>query len=206
MFWRGTGDRQFFALLADSAQTIAEGAQEFSRITAEPERAGEYASRLKDLEKRGDRCTHDLIALLNRLFITPLDREDILTLAVKLDDVTDGLEAAAARIHLYRIRDRNPYLQEFARLIAAQAQEIVAAVQNLQEKKYDALRENAVRINELENQGDELLRRALEDLFEHETNPTTIIKLKEIYETLETVTDQAEDVANALETVVMRNA
>jgi uncharacterized protein Yka (UPF0111/DUF47 family) len=91
-------------------------------------------------------------------------------------------------------------------VIAKQAHEIVTAMDKLKEKNLMAIRENAVQINLLENEGDDLLRDALADLFERETNPITIIKLKEIYETLEMVTDRAEDVANALESVIMKNA
>lgn len=206
MFLTGNKDRQFFSLLMDAAQNLAETARIFGQFAQNLTRAGEYAAQLKDLEKRGDRYTHDLITLLNKLFVTPVDREDILALAVKIDDVVDGLEACAARLHLYRIHEDNRFIREFARLVQSQADEIVLAMHRLQTKDLLKIRENAVQINVLENQGDDLLRQSLGDLFDQETDPIRVIKLKEIYETLETVTDRAEDVANGLESIVMKNA
>ncbi|BDG58923.1 DUF47 domain-containing protein [Caldinitratiruptor microaerophilus] len=206
MLFASHRDRQFFSLLRDAAQNLAESAQVFWDLSQATGRADEYAARLKDLEKRGDRYTHDLITLLNKLFVTPLDREDILRLAVVLDDVVDGLEAAASRIFIYRVDEDNRYIREFASLIMGQAEEVVQAVERLQTKDLLRIRENAVQINVLENQGDDLLREALANLLNHEQDPVRIIKLKEIFETLETVTDRAEDVANALESVVMKHA
>lgn len=190
----------------DAAQNLVESAQTFSQLSQDMSRSGEYAARLKDLEKRGDRYTHDLITLLNKLFVTPLDREDILRLAVVLDDVVDGLEAAASRVFIYRIDEDNRYIREFASLILNQAEEIVLAMHRLQGKELLRIRENAVQINVLENQGDDLLRESLANLLNYEHDPIRIIKLKEILEMLETVTDRAEDVANALESVVMKHA
>ncbi len=206
MLLSGNKDRQFFSLLLDGAQNLSEAAQMFNQFAQNLNRAGEFAARLKDLEKRGDRYTHDLITLLNKLFVTPLDREDIMALAVKLDDVIDGMEAAAARLHLYKIAGEDRFIREFSVLIQSQAEEILLAMRRLQSKDLLKIRENAVQINVLENQGDDLLRESLAQLFEQEKDPIRIIKLKEIYETLESVTDRAEDVANALESVIMKNA
>lgn len=206
MFLSGNKDRQFFSLLMDAAQNLADSAQVFNQFLQNLQRSGEFAARLKDLEKRGDRYTHDMITLLNKLFVTPLDREDVMSLAVKLDDVVDGLEACAARLHLYKITAADRFIREFGALIESQAEEIVLAMRRLQTKDLLKIRENAVQINVLENQGDDLLRESLGLLFEQEQNPIQVIKLKEIYETLEFVTDRAEDVANALESIVMKNS
>ncbi len=206
MMFGGSKDKQFFTLLTSSARVLTETAAEFARLAEQPERTAELAVKIKALEKKGDDSTHEIISLLNRLFITPLEREDILTLAVRLDDVTDGLEAAAARIHLFKLNSRNRFFVEFGKLIAAQAAQILAATQRLEGKDLQQIRENTKQINLLENDGDELLRQSLEELFDNEKDAIMIIKLKEIYETLESVTDRAEDVANALESVVMKNS
>ncbi|HWI65514.1 MAG TPA: DUF47 family protein [Symbiobacteriaceae bacterium] len=206
MIFSGSKDKQFFTLLSSAASVISETAAEFARLAEQPDLAGELSPSIKALEKKGDEVTHQIISLLNRLFITPLEREDILSLAVRLDDVTDGLEAAAARIHLFKLRSRNPLFVEFAKVIQAQAVEIAAAVEKLENKNLQLIRQHAFKINDLENEGDQLLRRSLEELFDHEKDAVMIIKLKEIYETLESVTDRAEDVANALESVVMKNS
>lgn len=206
MFFTGQRDKQFFNLLTDAAGNIAETARAFADLTRDLGRSREQAPIFKDLEKRGDRYTHDLITLLNKLFVTPFDREDVLGLAVKLDDVIDGLEAVVSRLALYRIEGENRFIREFAVIIQSQAEEIVLAMHRLQTKDLLRIRENAVQINVLENQADDLLRECLGHLFDNESDPVTIIKFKEIYETLEQVTDRAEDVANNLESVVMKNA
>lgn len=205
MFFSGR-DRQFYVLLMDAAQNVVDTAELFLESAHNPAKRGEYASRIKDLERKGDRFTHGLITLLNKMFVTPLDREDILTLAVRIDDLVDGMEAAAARMAIYRIEHEDRYVAELVAIIHSQAREIVAAMQRLQAKDLQGMRENAVQINVLENQGDEILRKSLGHLFDTVQDPLMVIKLKEIYETLETVTDRAEDVANVLESVVMKNA
>lgn len=206
MLFSGSKDKQFFSLLITAARNLAETAEEFNRLVEQPETVAQRSLQIKALEKKGDETTHEVYSLLNRLFITPLEREDILSLAVRLDDVTDGIEAAAARIQLYKLADSNRFFTDFAKLILAQAAEIVTAVERLDSKDLQVIRQNAVKINTLENEGDQLLRQSLEDLFDRENDPVMIIKLKEIYETLESVTDSAEDVANALESVVMKNS
>jgi uncharacterized protein len=206
MLFSSSNDRRFFALLRESAENMVEVAQIFSEAIENLDRSREYAIRLKDLEKKGDRFTHDLITLLNKMFVTPLEREDIFQLAVRLDDVVDGIEATASRLSIYRIRHSDQYIREFARIIQSQVSEIVVSIELLEKKELLKIRENTVQINVLENQGDEVLRAALGNLFETEKDPIHLIKLKEIYETLETATDRAEDVANTLEGVVMKNA
>ncbi|HWI65336.1 MAG TPA: DUF47 family protein [Symbiobacteriaceae bacterium] len=206
MLFGGSKENQFFRLLSSAASVLSETAAQFGRLAEQPELVAELSPKIKALEKQGDDITHEIISLLNRLFITPLEREDILSLAVRLDDVTDGLEAAAARIHLFKLRTRNQFFVDFAKLIQAQAAEIVAATQRLESKNLQPIRQHAMQINVLENEADQLLRRSLEALFDEQSDAVMIIKLKEIYETLESVTDRAEDVANALESVVMKNS
>ncbi|MFO7173684.1 MAG: DUF47 family protein [Bacillota bacterium] len=199
-------DRQFFALLTDAAQNLLESSQTFAQLVENLSEAPALAARLKELERRGDRYTHEVITLLNKRFVTPIDREEILALALEIDDVVDGLEAAASRLDIYRIAEADRHIREFTGVIQRQAEEIAAAIHRLERDDLLRMRENAVQINILENQADEILRQALADLFQTVDDPKTIIKLKEIYETLELVTDKAEDVANALESVVMKHA
>lgn len=206
LFFTGQRDQQFFQLLMEAARNVAATAREFSDLSSDLAQARERSTYFKDLERKGDRYTHDLITLLNKLFVTPFDREDILALTVKIDDLVDGLEAAVSRVGIYRIEGHDRFVSEFAAIIQSQAEEIVLSMHRLQGKELLKIRENTVQINILENQADDLLREALGRLFDNETDPVRILKLKEVYETLETVTDRAEDVANILESVVMKNA
>lgn len=206
MFFTSKSDQKFYNLLTEAARNIADTADLFREAVANMNRIDEYAVQLKALEDKGDHITHQLIYLLNKMFVTPLDREDILNLAVQMDDVVDSIEACAARLSIYNLREADRFMSEFAQVLTEQAAEIAEAVDRLKNRDLQKLRENAVKINLLENQGDDLLRKSLSQLFAEEKDPIRIIKLKEIYETLEQATDRAEDVANSLESVVMKNA
>jgi predicted phosphate transport protein (TIGR00153 family) len=158
---------------------------------------------IRRIEHLGDEMTHSIMRKLNQTFITPFDREDIHTLASSLDDVLDFINAACARIVMYRITDPPPEAGTLARLILAQCEELGQALSHLQ--KSDHVLSRCVEINRLENEADQVSRVAIARLFEQETDPITLIKIKELLEFLETATDKAEDVADVLETVVLKN-
>lgn len=204
LLFGGSKDKQFFTLLQSAAQNGAEGARLFGTLVETADFA--HVAVLKELETKGDNLTHELISLLNKAFTTPIDREDILALAVRIDDVIDGLEAAGARMKLYKIAPGDRFMKSFARLIEAQVNELVEAVNKLGGKSIVEARPHCVKINLLENEADTLLREALEELFSDESDAIRIIKYKELYETLEGITDTAEDVANLVESVVMKHS
>jgi len=148
--------------------------------------------------------THDIIRMLNQTFITPFDREDIHSLSSALDDVLDFVNAAAIRMTLYRISNVPPAAADLAQLIVTQAEELSKAVSVLEENQ--KVLDHCVEVNRLENEADRVSRKAIAELFEHENDPIQLIKLKELYEVLETATDKAEDAANVLETVALKSA
>jgi uncharacterized protein len=159
---------------------------------------------IRRIEHVGDEMTHSIMRKLNQTFITPFDREDLYKLASSLDDVLDFLNASGARIVMYRITNPPPEAGVLARLILAQSEELAKAV-SLLERNGDVL-VHCVEINRLENEADQVSRAAIARLFDHEKDPITLIKTKELLEFLETATDRAEDVADVLETVVLKNA
>jgi predicted phosphate transport protein (TIGR00153 family) len=161
------------------------------------------ASRIKDLEHKGDELTHQVIDELNKTFITPIDREDIHDLCAALDDVLDLIDSTATRLVLFRITEPIRSVPEMSAVLLSQAMEIGAAVSNLQDN--DHVVERCIEINRLENDGDRLFQSAIASLFEEVKDPIDVIKRKEIIETLETATDKAEDVANVLESIVVKN-
>lgn len=166
----------------------------------------EFSSVMKDYEKEGDAYIHELIVALNKTFITPLEREDILQLAQKMDDILDGLEACASRLELYNITQPNDHMVEFTNYLNQSADEVAESVKLLKKKKLVDIRPHAIKINDYESTCDELLRVCIRDLFNNESNPILIIQYKELYELLEEISDSCEDVANTLETIIMRNA
>ena len=197
-------DTSFFAMFSAMSNNLIDGARAMVDLFADYRDVDKKVDEIRRIEHVGDEMTHSIMRKLNQTFITPFDREDIHTLASSLDDVVDLINAACARIVMYRITDPPAEAGQVARLILAQCEELEKAVTNLQ-KSDDVLR-HCVEINRLENEADQVSRVAIARLFEHETNPITLIKIKELLEFLETATDKAEDVADVLETVVLKNA
>jgi predicted phosphate transport protein (TIGR00153 family) len=160
---------------------------------------------IKEVEHQGDQITHEVVRRLNTTFITPLDREDIHALASRLDDVLDYIEAAAERLVVYRIKEPTAASRAMAQVIVDIARATDRAVRCLRTMD-PGFHEQAVEVNRLENSADNLLRDSLAELFEQQADPIEVIKWKEIYETMEIVTDRCEDVANVIEGIILKMA
>ncbi|QNK56593.1 DUF47 domain-containing protein [Paenibacillus sp. PAMC21692] len=185
--------------LVEATEYFAAGVSDLSNLTA-------FAKRMKELESQCDQFTHTILKELNKTFITPIEREDIMALTTSLDDVLDGIEACASRFEMYNVREKDEYITLFADVIVRSTHQIRKAIQLLTQKKLLAMREHTIAINELENQADDLLRVSVTSLFANVKDPIELIKRKEIYERLEQTTDYCEDVANILESIIMRNS
>lgn len=197
-------EERFFEYFLEAAKNILEAARVLKEMfDTYRDPAGDW-KRIEEHEHAGDKITHQVMKKLNRTFITPIDREDIHALTAALDDVTDSIEAAASRMVLYRIDRPTLEARKLADLIVTCAEEIVKGVRNL--PRLEDLEEHFIEINRLENQADELYRQGIAALFDSERPPLEVIKWKEIYELLESTTDQCEDVANILESIALKNA
>jgi predicted phosphate transport protein (TIGR00153 family) len=196
-------DTSFFAMFSEMSENLIAGAQTLVDLFTDYRDVEKKILEVRRIEHRGDDMTHAILTKLNQTFITPFDREDIHRLASSLDDVLDFINAAGARIVMYHITNPPPAACELARLILAQSEELQKAVSLLQ-KNGDILG-HCVEINRLENEADMVSRAAIARLFEHEKDPINLIKIKELIEFLEMATDRAEDVADVLETVVLKN-
>ncbi|MDW0117966.1 DUF47 domain-containing protein [Sporosarcina thermotolerans] len=166
----------------------------------------EVSINLKELETEGDDMIHDLIAKLNTSFMTPIEREDILQLAIKMDDILDGIEHFSANLEMFSLTEIDEYVQKFMDNIVKSSDEIVKAMELLSRKKLVQMRDHAVLIKEYERICDEVLRTSIKQLFLREKDPIRIIQFKDIYELLEDIADHCQDVANTIETIIMRNA
>ncbi|MCD1260271.1 DUF47 domain-containing protein [Paenibacillus athensensis] len=198
------GEADFLQLLIRSAENALQAAQMFRTAMMGEKPPTHFIQAINDLEHQGDSITHEIFKGLNKAFITPLDREDIMELASKLDDVTDGIEATIARFDYLYIETTDALMQEFSGVIVASCQHILDAFKLLAKKKYMQITEHTVQINSLENDGDRLMREGIRQIFKAKKDPYEDFKLKEIYERLEETTDACEDVANILESVVLR--
>lgn len=196
----------FFQTLENMADTIVQAADYFAQQVSDFSDVKQFAKQMKEFESTCDSYTHTIIVELNKTFITPIERDDIMNLTTTLDDVIDGLEATTTRFVMYHLDQPDEYIAKFAEIMRISAYEIQKAIHLLSQKKLLAIREYTIRLNDLENQGDDLLRLCITELFAKVTDPILLIKKKEIYERLETTTDACEHVANMLESIIMRNS
>jgi uncharacterized protein len=198
-------DNKFFDLFEEMAQNLSQGARLLQQTLIDFQDIEERVRQLKGIEHRGDEMTHNILTKLNQTFITPIDREDIHHLASSLDDVLDFIYAAGVRLIMYKITSAPAAAARLAEIVVKQCDSLCHAMANLQ-RKTDAVLEDCVEVNRLENEADSIARTAIAALFDNEKDPIALIKLKELYEVLETATDKAEDAANVLEGVVVKSA
>ena len=196
---------RFFDLFEQQSQHIIKGAQLLRELVHNFSDARAKSHAIKEVEHQGDQVTHDIVKKLNTTFITPIDREDIHDLASRLDDVLDYIEAAAERLVVYRIKEPTSASRAMAEVIVQQTHAMDRAIKCLRTMD-PGFHEHAVEVNRLENSADNLLRDSLAALFEEQADPIEVIKWKEIYETMETVTDRCEDVVNVIEGIILKMA
>jgi predicted phosphate transport protein (TIGR00153 family) len=197
-------EEKFFADFTTLADRIVSGATLLERMLSSDPPNWDTALQIKQVESECDSLTHNIIQRLNRTFVTPIDREDIHTLAKSLDDVMDAVDASAKVVRLYKIGTVRYGARELAHVVSLSVDQVKHALEALDKKTGVAQR--AVEINRLENEADRIHEEALRRLFDEERDPVMIIKWKEILDFLEEATDRCEDVANLLEGVVVKNA
>jgi len=206
MFGLMPKDDKFFVLFKQMTENITEGARLLKDMLDNFEDPIESQHKIKDVEHKGDSITHDIIQKLNKTFVTPLDREDIYSLASKLDDILDLIDVCAQRIIMYNVESIPPEAKSLGFIILQSCLVVDKAVAMLGKKSNEQLFALCVEINALENEADRVCREAISRLFDEEKDPIQLIKWKEIFETLEKATDKCEDAANILESVVVKNA
>ena len=201
-------DTRFYDLFEQDTTNLLTGARALVDMFAEncPDREMR-AQEIKGFEEAGDSITHEIIKRLHRSFVTPIDREDIATLAHTLDSVMDFVEAAARTLVLYRMSEPTPRAKELARIVlgvATRLHEVMPCLR--QRKQFARILRACVDINRLENEADAVHHAAQAELFESCSNAIDVIKWRELYQHLENATDLGEDVANALEGIVLKHA
>jgi uncharacterized protein len=164
-----------------------------------------FSNKVKEFEINGDIVVHDLIKDLNTVFITPLEREDILSLSLRMDDILDGLEHTAAHFEMYSILKKDKFMLDFIEAIKSCVYEIDLAITLLSAKRLKDIREHILKIKEFESTCDHILRGSIKQLFTFEKDPIRIIQYKSIYEGLEEIADSCQAVANMFDTIIMKN-
>jgi|SRR5579871_182453 len=200
-------ETSFFDFFERHAALTVQGTEEFLSLVSTGANIVAKARRIKEIEHEADTVTHRCVEALHKTFITPIERDDIHRLITRMDDVMDYVEAAAERISLYKLREMTPECRDLADVLVRAAKGVERAVRGLRDlRDTDTIRQLCIDINRLENEADSILRNAVARLFDEEQDVKTLIKWKEIYESLENATDRCEDVANIIEGVVVENA
>lgn len=202
-------DRKFFPLFEQGSANLIKISQVLVQLlnSTDDEDKKALTKEIEDLEHKGDEITHQIFLELGKNFITPFDREDIHLLASAIDDIADYVHGSSTRLQLYKITDITPAMKELGSLILQGCQDIDKAIVELKNlRNLRLIAESCVRINSMENQADAVFERAVADLFEFEQDAKTIIKYKEVLSVLETATDKCEDVANTLESILVKHA
>ncbi len=196
---------RFYTLLEKSASILEQGGETLVEFIDHPERAAEAAARLVKLEHDGDELTYELFVLLDKSFITPIDREDIHELAQALDDCLDKIESVTERMQLYTLTTRTEHTRHLASIIHRQTMQVHAALAIMKGFKYEKIIPHCKEINQLESQADKAGRDALVSLFRMTTDPLQVMKWKDIYDYLESVSDKCKDVAGIVERIVLKH-
>jgi uncharacterized protein len=197
-------EERFYDDFIALAEEIRRGAAMLETMLEPDHPIWDKADEIKEIEHKCDFLTHEIIQRLHRTFVTPLDREDIHTLARTLDDVMDAIDASAWIVRLYQIDHVRSGARDLAHIIKESTDQVVSAMKALERRK--GTTEPAVEINRLENEADRAHQTAVRKLFEDEKDPVQIMKWKEILDFLEEATDRCEDVANVVEGVVVKHA
>jgi predicted phosphate transport protein (TIGR00153 family) len=196
-------EEKFYSDFLAMADQLKIGARMLEEMLAVDPPLFDKAHEIKEVEHKCDFLTHEIIQRLNKTFVTPIDREDIHSLARTLDDVMDAIDDAASLLPLYHIDKVRFGARELSGIISASTEQVRLAVHALERRT--GILERTVEINRLENEADRIHHRAVGQLFNEERDPIAVLKWKEILDLLEDATDRCEDVANLLENVVVKH-
>ncbi len=197
-------ESEFFDLFERAAANIVTAAGLLETMLLEyPEQAG-LAAEILACERTGDQITHEVIRRLNKTFVTPIDREDILELTSALDDIVDYTEEVADYLGLYKIEAPMEQAQRMAEVLHAATVQLALAIPRI--RGFKDIGDQTVEVHRLENVGDQIVREAIASLFEYGTDPMVVIRWKDIFERLENAIDATERAADILEGIVIKNS
>ena len=196
-------EEDFFLLFRQQAELVRQSCDQLHEMMEKFDRLEERAKALKEVEHKADLVTHEIYERLNRTFITPLEREDIHSLASGLDDVVDAAEAIANRLVLFNVSRPWPEAVQMTAILADCGRQIEKAVDSL--KNMQNLMAFSIEINRLENEADGISRQVVAELFSGRHEILDVLRWKELFGRLESAADQCEDVANVIESIVIKS-
>jgi predicted phosphate transport protein (TIGR00153 family) len=198
---------KFFDFFNQHAELAARAALELQALLADLTQLEIRSRAIERNEKQADQITHQTVQLLHQTFVTPLDRDEIHQLITGMDDILDLMEDVATCLFLYDVKAVTPDAQKLGQICVTCTVKVKDAVNKLESmENADAILRICGEIDRLESEADFVYRSALAKLFREESDVKQIIKLKEVYQLLESITDKCEDVANVIEGIVLENA
>ncbi len=201
--WLVPQDKIFFDMLEEESGNVAEGAKKLEEMITKFDRLEDRRTEMRLIEHHGDEIVHQIYEKVNSAFITPIDQDDITKLASLYDDVLDFIEAVANRIVLYELKEATEPMRDMARIVGRSVTEIHAAFEAMRHNEGKEIDKRCIAVDTLENEADVVLNNGVAQLFKG-SDVIQIMKLKEIYEELEIVTDKCEDVSQVLRDIVRR--
>ncbi len=202
--WLIPQEKVFFTLFEKHSKMVVEASHRLKELFDKPNSTKEKRSEIKKLEHECDNVVHEIYDKLSEIFITPFDHEDISKLASNYDDVIDWIYAVSNLAFLFNIKKITPEMKKLAEIIVKQVEEVDSAFLHIKQMNKPEIDKRCVEIHRLENDADEVFNKGIEDLFRH-NNPMKAIKIKEVYEFLEVVTDKCEDVALVIRDIIIKN-
>jgi len=197
-------EEKFFVMLKASARNLLEGAKALKDLVENYTDVEEKLRKIKEIEHQGDDFIHNIIDKLDKTFITPIEREDIHILASELDDVLDAIEGIASRLYNFKIPKPTPECIRLVNIIYQGVEQIEKAISDLEH--FDDLSPFCIEINRLENEADQISQQMIGQLLDEEPDWRVAIKWKEIYGRLETAADHCENIADVIESIVVKSA
>ena len=198
-------EEKFFDLFEAQAIHNVEAAKLFRELARNWSLQSPIFDKLQDIEHEADISTHEIMDRLNRTFVTPIDREDIHSLAGEMDDVVDLIQSLASRMQLYRVDHSTDELAQMADCLFQATETVKKAVASLKDPSNQRrILDYCIEINRLENSGDHIFEVALGKLFSGKPDPLEVMKWKEIYEVTEQAIDKCEDIANVVESILVK--
>jgi predicted phosphate transport protein (TIGR00153 family) len=202
--WLRSNEKEIIGALEEQGANLLKAADALVELVSSYDRVNERKVSIKDIEHKGDDIAHNLYLLLDKTFVTPLDREDISSLTGKVDEVLDYIDGTADRFVLFKISKPTPYMIELAKILLSATQEVHVLLTKLRGFKNSAeLIEHCRNINKYEHEADSIYRLAIAELFEGK-DAIEIIKFKEIYQILEDAVNRCQDVADTFEDIALK--
>lgn len=204
--FQSKGDR-FYRWFEEASENNYKAALLLDKLCTSFKNPEKISEQIKDLEQKGDQISHTIYSEINRTFVTPLDREDIIMLTQSLDDVVDLIHLSASIITIYNVKKITPTAHEFSEIIVTSTKLVAEILPKLRHRRaFSELHKAIIEINRLENKADDLLRKSLTELFKNPKDPLDVIRWRDIYGVMEDVTDKTEDIANVLQNLITKYA